>query len=222
MKQINILKGILMALIVAFNLTIVSQMSYAQTNKKHEKQLNKERNKMYKEKLKELTKAGYTLSGSARTLKVALLEHYKKLAENGQNQEFVGEVSKCNSINVCRQFAVNNAQNLYAMLANGNVKGRITSLLRGNPNMTEIEIDEFIAAYENSVKAELGGVLTESFSIVKNTGTDKEYKTFFILNEEKAGQARRKAMERSLIETKITIREAEEISKFVNEGFIFD
>jgi hypothetical protein len=111
--------------------------------------------------------------------------------------------------------------NRYATLASGNVKGRIESLLRADANMPQIEIDKFIAAYENQVKAEVGGVLTESYSIVRENSKTKmkEYKTFFILNEEKAGLARRRAMERSLLETQIAVKEADEISKFVNEGF---
>jgi len=94
--------------------------------------------------------------------------------------------------------------------------------LRADANMPQIEIDKFIAAYENQVKAEVDGVLTESYSIIKEKGATNEYKTFFILNEEKAGLARKRALERSLLETKIAVREAEEISKFVNEGFSLD
>ena len=57
---------------------------------------------------------------------------------------------------------------------------------------------------------------------IENSRFTKEYKTFFILNEEKAGMARKRAMERSLLETKIAVKEAEEISRFVNEGFNLD
>ena len=150
---------------------------------------------------------------------MALLEHYAKLAESDQNREFVGEVSQCQSINVCKQFALTNALNRYATLASGHVKGRIESIMRADATTPQVEMDKFIAAYENLVKGEVGGVLTESYSIVKDNGATKEYRTFFILNEEKAMAARKRALERSLLETKIAIREAEEISKFVNEGF---
>ena len=105
------------------------------------------------------------------------------------------------------------------MLAGGSVKGRISSILKADAEMPETEIDKFMALYENQVQAELSGVLTESYSIVKDNGATKEFKTFFILNEEKAGIARARAMERSLRETKITIKEADEISKYVREGF---
>jgi len=220
MKRI---KFIVMSIAVAFVLTAVPQTAEAQLSKKQQKQLQKALKKEYKTKMAEYKRENWKLSGSSRTLDVALLTHYQKLGEDPENnKEFAGEVSQCQSINVCRQFALTNALNRYATLASGNVKGRVESILRADANMPQIEIDKFIAAYENLVKAEVSGVLTESYSIVKEKGATNEYKTFFILNEEKAGMARKKALERSLLETKIAIREAEEISKFVNEGFSFE
>jgi len=212
-----------MLMVVAFMVTAIPQTVDAQQSKKQQKQLQKALKKEYKLKMAEYKKENWKLSGSSRTLEVALLTHYQKLGEEaGNNVEFVGEVSQCQSINVCKQFALTNALNRYAALASGNVKGRITSMLRADANMPQIEIDKFIAAYENQVKAEVDGVLTESYSIIKQKGNTNEYKTFFILNEEKAGMARKRALERSLLETKIAVREAEEISKFVNEGFNLD
>ena len=206
---------------VVFLLMAAPQIVEAQT-KKQTKQLEKALNKEYKQKMAEYKRENWKLSGSSRTLEVALLTHYQKLGEDAENKEFAGEVSQCQSINVCKQFALTNALNRYAALASGNVKGRITSMLRADANLPQIEIDKFIAAYENQVKAEVDGILTESYSIIKEKGNTNEYKTFFILNEEKAGVARKRALERSLLETKIAVKEAEEISKFVNEGFKLD
>ena len=215
-------------LAAALLLTVAPQDAAAQLTKKQQRQLQKERNKQYKSKIKEYKKGKWQLGASSRTIEVALLEHYAKLAEDDNNVEFIGEVSQCQSINVCRQFALNNAVNRYATLASGNVKGRIESMLRADANLPQVEIDKFIAGYENLVQAEVGSVLTESYSIVRETPATRgapatrEYKTFFILNEEKAGAARMRAMERSLRETQIAVREAEEISRFVNEGFKVD
>ena len=220
MKYIEYLKMMTLSVVATlFFLTVAPHNTYAQLTKKQQKQLQKELNKEYKKKMAEYKKENWKLTGSSRTLEVALLTHYQKLGEDENNKEFVGEVSQCQSINVCKQFALNNALNRYATLASGNVKGRIESLLRADANMPQVEIDKFIAGYENLVQAEVSGVLTESYSIVRSKGNGNEYKTFFILNEEKAGMARKRALERSLLETKIAIKEAEEISKFVNEGF---
>ncbi|MDR3151782.1 MAG: hypothetical protein LBT67_02930, partial [Holosporaceae bacterium] len=77
-----------------------------------------------------------------------------------------------------------------------------------------------IGAYEKFVQADISGALVESYSIVKENGDGtKAFQTIFIVNEEEAASARTRAMEKSLRETKISIKEAEEISKFVNEGF---
>ena len=215
MKSVNFI----VTMAVAFMLMAAPQESFAQLSKKQQRQLQKERNKEHKKKLKEYKVENWKLGGSSRTIEVALLEHYAKLAESDQNKEFVGEVSQCQSINVCKQFALTNALNRYSSLASGYVKGRVEAIMRADATTPQVEMDKFIAAYENQVKAEVGGVLTESYSIVRANGNTNEYKTFFILNEEKAMTARKRALERSLLETKIAIKEAEEISKFVNEAF---
>jgi len=210
---------ITIAVVAVFIFAANPQNAYAQLSQKQEKTLQKQREQQYKKKMETYKKEGWKLSGGSRTLEVALLEHYQKLAQ-GNNVEFVGQVSQCKSINICKNFALTNAQNHYASLASGHVKGRITAIQRADDNMPEIEMDKFIAAYENEVKAEISGVLTESYSVVKENGDGtKQYETVFILNEEKAGMARKRALERSLLETKIAIKEADEISKFVNERF---
>ena len=210
---------VLTVMAIVFLLAVAPQEASAQTSKKQQKQLQKALDKEYKTKMAEYKKENWKLAGSSRTLEVSLLTHYQKLAEDENNKEFVGEVSQCQSINVCKQFALTNALNRYATLASGHVKGRIETMMRADAVMPQVEMDKFIAAYENLVKAEVSGVLTESYSIVREKGANKEYKTFFIVNEEKAGAARRRAMERSLLETQMAIKEAEEISKYVNEGF---
>jgi hypothetical protein len=216
--KVQILKTTIITLVAALILIAVPQNTFAQS-KKLEKKLQKETDQQYKNKIKEYEKDGYKLVGGSRTLEVALLEHYKKIADT-KNKEFIGEVSQCKSMNVCRQTALNNAQNRYASLASGNIKGRIESLLRSDANLPETEIDKMIGAYEKSVQADISGALVESYSIVKeNSNGTKTFQTVFIINEEEAASARVRAMEKSLRETKISIKEAEEISKFVNEGF---
>jgi hypothetical protein len=145
-------------------LVFVSETAFAQS-KKEEKNYTKAREKQYKEKINEYQKEGWKLAGGSRTLEVALLEHYKK-TNDPKNKELSGKVSHCKSINVCRQTAINNAQNDYASRASANIKGRIASLLRGDDDMPETEIDKMIAAFEKSVQADVSGALVESYSIV--------------------------------------------------------
>ena len=205
-------------LITIAGLIAFPQEVSAQT-KKLEKAKQKAENKQYKEKMKEYNKEGWKLAGGSNTLEVALLKHYEKMSDE-KNQEFIGDVSQCKSINICRQSALNNAQNRYASLASGNIRGRVSSLLRANANVPQEEFDKMIAAYERAVQMDVSGILKESYSIVKeNANGTKSFQTIFIINEETASALRLNAMKLSMKETKISIEEIEEISKLVQEGF---
>lgn len=182
------------------------------------RKLEKAYDKMYKTKVKEYRNEGWKISGSAKTLEVALLEHYDKLKDNA-NTELVGECSQGLSINACRQAAYNNALITYANLAGSTLKGRVVSDINIDQSNMEGEFDKMYAAYERLVQAEIKGVLTESFSIVKENGKKKQYRTYFIVNEDKASQARIRAMQRALEETQAAQKYAKEISDFVQEGF---
>ena len=138
MRYIQYLKMMTVSVLAAaFMMMAAPQDACAQLSKKQQKQLQKERNKEYKKKIAEYKSEKWKLGGSSRTLEVALLEHYAKLAESEHNKEFVGEVSQCQSINVCRQFALTNALNRYATLASGHVKGRIETMMRADANMPQ-------------------------------------------------------------------------------------
>lgn len=184
------------------------------------KQLEKQRSKMYKAKMKEYKKEGWKLDSSSKTIEVALLEHYEKL-NNSEYQEIVGITSNCRSINVCRQAAYNNAIVTYANLAASTVKGRVTSDVNLDASDSEAsgEFDKFYAAYERIVKMEIqSGVLLPSYSIKRKKGDLNEYQVYFLVNEDKALQARKRAMQRALEETQLAQKYANEISNFVNEG----
>ena len=59
----------------------------------------------------------------------------------------------------------------------------------------------------------------ESFSIRRKSGNIYEYQTFFIVNEDKALEARKRAMQRAVEETELAQKYAAKVSEFVNEGF---
>ncbi len=180
--------------------------------------LKRETSKMYKSKIKEYKKTGWQLAGGSKTLEVALLEHYEKMKDS-QNVELVGEVSQCKSLNVCKQTAYNNALVTYANLAGSTLKGRVVSDLNVDQSNTEGEFDKMYAAYERLVQQEVKGVLTESYAIYKEQGSMKQYKVFFLINEEKASAARIRALERAAKETEMAQKYARKIADFVREGF---
>jgi ABC-type metal ion transport system substrate-binding protein len=180
----------------------------------------KETERMYKSKVAEYKQEGWKLSGSSKTIEVALLEHYEKLYDTQtENKELVGEVSQCQSINVCRQMATNNALTYYASLASSFVRGRIASDVNADATRLQAEFDKMYAAYERLVSAEIRGVLTESYAIEKEDKPARQYKLFFVVNEEKAAAARIKALERAAQETAVAQQYATKITEFVREGF---
>jgi len=198
-----------MCLLLAFTIT---------TNAANpQKALEKARSKQCKAKIKEFKKEGWKLGGSSKTIDVALLEHYAKLTDEA-NSELVGEVSRCQSVNICKQAGYNNAILLYANLAGSSVKGRIVA--DGLLNQTNgEEFDKFYAAYERTVQAEIKNVLKESFAVVKEHGNERQYRVFFIVNEDDASRARLRAMEMAAKETELAQQYANKVSDFVKEGF---
>ena len=210
MKKVQFLSCI----ICFFLLLSITNITCAQN-----KQLKKQYSKMYKVKIKEYKKEVWKLDSSSKTLEVALLEHYKKLKDSNY-QEIVGITSNCRSINICRQAAYNNAIITYANFAVSTIKGRIISDANLDASDVEAnnEFDKFYAAYERIVRMEIqNGVLESSYNIKRKNGDLNEYQVYFLVNEDKALQARKKAMQRALEETQLAQKYANEISNFINK-----
>lgn len=212
MKQ----KNILMILFLSFFTVSTTE---AQT-----KALNKALKKEYKTKIKELKKAGWELTGSSRSLDVALLLHYQKLSDPS-NKELPGEVSSCKSLNICRQAALNNACVYYASLAGSKLKGRVVSDMAVNQTSDDgsEEFDRMYAAYERLVEKEIKGEIEESFSLVRTSANgQKEYRTYFLINEDAATKARIRAWENAAKESKAAQKYGTKISEWIKEGFTIE
>ena len=197
-------------------MALVMPMAVAQN-----KLLEKAQKKEYKAKIKEFKKEGWKLYGSSRTIEVALLTHYDKLQQLGDNgYEVMGEASSFKSKNVGKQMAINNACNIYARNAGSHVKGRVVSDLAGDANNTDAEFEHFYAAYETLVEKEIKGEMQESFSVIKdNKNGTYSMQTYFIINEDAAVKARIRAMENAMKESQAAQKYAKNVSDFVREGF---
>ena len=104
------MRKIMIMMVAALALTLNCTTAQAQ-NSILEKQLKKE----YKVKMKQFKKEKWQIYASSRSLEVALLSHYDKLAKGGDNAfEIVGIASKFKSKNIGHQTAINNACNTYA------------------------------------------------------------------------------------------------------------
>ena len=190
-------------------LCVMPQNGNAQ-NKELEKALKKE----YKSKLKEYKKDGWKLDATSRSF--VLLQHYDKL-QNGNCTQLVGTSSGCMRTNVCRQAAYNNAIVTYANLASSYIKGRTASDVATADSETG-ELDRFYGAYERVLGTLINkGTLTESYSIYKEVNGAKEYQIIFLVDEDKALDIRKKALDAALEESKLKQEYAKQISDFIND-----
>ncbi len=185
------------------------------------KTLEKARKKEYKTKMKEYKKEGWKLFASSRSLDVALLTHYDKLNNMGEDAvEISGVASKFKSKNVGKQMAANNACITYAQQAGSQVKGRVVSDLFGDGVEPTGEFDRFYAAYERLVEKEIKGEMQESYSVIRENGDGTfEMQTFYIVNETAASKARMRAYENAMKESEAAQRYADKVADFVREGF---
>lgn len=185
------------------------------------KVLQKAMKKEYKTKMKEYKREGWKLFGSSRSLDVALLTHYDKLTQLGENgYEIVGICAKYKSDNVGHQAAINNACNTYARSAGSHVKGRVVSDMASNGDDTSSEFDHFYAAYESLVEKEIRGEMMESYAIYRDLGKgEKTMQVYFIINEDAACKARIRAYENAMKESEAAQKYADKVSNFIKEGF---
>lgn len=207
----------LIMLLMALVLMVPAVSADSAVNKELQKALKKEK----KEKMKEYKKEGWKLFGSSRTLDVALLTHYDKLSNLGDDgREVVGVASKFKSKSVGHQMAINDACITYAQQAGSTLQGRVVSDLSGDGTEAAAEFDHFIAAYERLVEKEIKGEMEESYSIIRsnNDGTS-EMQTFFIVSESAASKARIRALDNALKESEAAQRHADKIADFVRAGF---
>lgn len=186
------------------------------------KALNKALKKEYKMKKKELSREGWKLFGSTRTLDVALLSHYDKLNNLGENgYELLGyaTVSSPKHKNLLKQNAIANACNTYARNCGSHVKGRTANDM-GLTDAEKSEFEHFYAAYEALVEKEIRGELKESFSLIKEINKEQvDMQVFFIVDEDAATRARIRAFENAKKESEVAQKYAEQVSKFIKEGF---
>lgn len=181
------------------------------------KALRKARNKERKEVMKRFKNEGWTLLGSTHSLEVALLSHYEKLDQLGEDgREYVGIASNIKSKNVGRQMAMNNACISYAQEAGSSLRGRLLSDISADGTGNDVEFEHFYGAFERELDKEIKGEMAESFSIIRDNGNGTfEVQTFYIVSESAASKARLRALDNALKESEAAQRHAETISKFV-------
>jgi hypothetical protein len=187
------------------------------------KQLVKEAKKEYKKKMKKYASENWEVFGTSRTLEMSLLMHYDKLNDEGV-QEITTQTISANK-NLAKEKLLMNACAKYAQAMGSNIKGRIVSDMASKFSPQELEeFENFYAAYENNVAAEIKGELKNTFCVyreIKHNGTPAfEFEAYFIMDMEAASKARIRAFENAAKESAAAQKYAEQVSKFIKEGSI--
>lgn len=201
-------------LLLVFTICTIS-VTNAQ-NKQMEKQLKKE----YKLKMKEYSKGNWKVFGTSRTLEVALLLHYEKMAKDGV-MEITTQTTSTNK-NLAKDKLLMNACAKYAQEIGSNIKGRIVADMGSAISPEElVEFESFYAAYENNVSAQIKGELHNTFCIyreIEHNGVPTyEFEAYYIVDMEAASLARMRAFENAAKESAIAQKYAKQISDFINE-----
>ena len=187
-------------------------------------QLERARERQYKDKIKQLNREGWTIYGTPRSLEVALLEFYEALKSDDVT-EVMGEATAFVSKSVGSQSALNSAMIKYAQQASSHMRGRVVRDIFGDADNVPAEFDKFYAAYENKVEKEIKGEIVPSFSVIRSKGKgDKgqeifEMQTYCLVNEAAASKARLRALEDALKESTAAQKYAKQVSEFVQEAF---
>lgn len=189
---------------------------------KVQKELEKQRSKVYKNLIKDYKKQNWNLLNNNTTMEVAVLEHLNKLNDPSNNfGTITGEVSKCKSMNAGRMSAVNNARNLLASTLQGQIEGFVASLVSTNAEDLTEEQDKMIAGFTNKIKIGLSNCLQESYAIYKeNADGTYHIRVFYFFDKDKCQSAVNNAVEKSLNETKMAVEMADQIRDFVNNGLM--
>lgn len=189
---------------------LFSGSMYAQS-----KQEIKEAEKIAKTQAKQLTKDGWKLLESGTLESVLKAHEMKKIS--GEIEEIVGTAIKMRSINLGKTTARNNAMNEYAESAKSMIRGRITTDLR---DIDENQVENLVSGYERLVLKEINGEVKSAYTLYRENKDGKyDVRGYFIVDQESASKARKRAMEMALEESELAHKYGNEISNFIDEGF---
>lgn len=123
----------------------------------------------------------------------------------------------CVTENLAKLTALNNAAVEYASNAGGTVRGRITS---DASTITGEQVDAIVAAYERLVLKEIKGELVPFITLMRsNKKGGYDARVYCIVDQESVHQARMRAIQLALEETRMAERYGSQISDWIDEGF---
>lgn len=206
------MKRYFLILVSVISMMIIMPVGLNAQNKALSKALKKE----FKAKVKEYNKEGWKLFGSSRSLEVALLSHYEKLNNLGENAyEIFGTAAITDSKhkNMLHQNAELNAYAKYVGQRR-EIVGRAISDI-GLADEEKAEFEHFYAAYESKFQGEVKGELRESYALIREVSKEHvELQVFYIVDLD----ASTKAFEKAMTESEAAQKYAQKVSEFIKES----
>ena len=166
---------------------------------------------------KEAYKDGYKMLEPG-DLEMRIANHLEQVYA-GNAFQIVGSVNDKISVNQAKSQARNNILNEHAESARSIVKGRVTSDMH---DIGGIQAENFVAAYERLVCAELNGEVRVSYTLVRHNKKENTYdvKLVCLIDYEAAHKAHLNAIKRAAKEQEIAQQYGTQISEWINEGFV--
>lgn len=207
--KLTIMKKILLLLSVV--LLAAAPLS-AQTNK--QSRLAK---KEAKKAVKEAEKEGFKML-EVGDLEMRIANHLEKVYA-GTAFQIVNTAEGKRSINMAKTIARNNILNEHAESARAIVKGRVTSDMH---DVNNVQSENFVAAYERLVLAELNGEVRVSYTLVRHNKKQNTYdvKLVCLVDYDAAHQAHLNAIKRAAEQQELAQKYGTKISEWINEGFV--
>lgn len=192
--------------VIAAALMVVCAPVFAQTSKEI-----RQAKKLAKSEAKQLENDGYKLTeiGDLR----AELQDYILESKQGKEQ-IVGTSGPTVSLNLAKITAENNAINEYVNRTGGMVKARITSDLS---DVDGVQRDNIVAAFERMAVKEVKNDVKFCFSVVKEHRRQYDVRTYCLVDNEEAHNAKMKALEQALAELGLTEKYGSKISEWIQE-----
>jgi len=174
----------------------------------------------YTQKMKFFKKNKYKITGTSRSLELALIDHYQKL-ESDQYEEIEVTSEGCPTVNLCARKSLVDAQSQYAALASSFVKGKAVSEggynAAGTSEEEKAAMDKFYSAYAQYVSADISGRIKKSLAVLKKTSGGYEYVAYYLVEKEAARMARMAALKKAQKETEANIKWGQTVEDWVNQ-----
>ena len=187
---------------------------YAQSNKEL-RQISKDA----KVAAKEAEKEGYKMLEPGN-LESEIAKHLTKTEISGAEAfGIVGTANGKKSVNMAKSQARNNVLNEHAESARSLVQGRVTSDMQ---DISGEQAENFVAAYERLVCAELSGEVRVSYTLVRHNKKENNYdvKLVCYVDYEAAHKAHLNALNRAAEQQQLAQKYGSNISNWIQEGFV--